>query len=60
MFVCILLPLLVGGVHGLWRCGQLSANNIGELSYIVVFDCSCNTQNSLLVNTSVSVYTGAM
>ena len=25
MFICILLPLiLVGGVHGLWRCGQLS------------------------------------
>jgi len=21
---------LMGGVHGLWRCGQLSANNIGE------------------------------
>jgi hypothetical protein len=27
---CSSASFLVGGVHGLWRCVQLSANNIGE------------------------------
>ena len=27
---------LVRGVHGLWRCGQLSADNIGERCILTV------------------------